>query len=149
MSKIPLPERGQPLDLSYIYQVAATVNELAEQLSPATAKYSKLDTVTSGTQNLRTADTRIVGGYITVSNNTSASTEGDVDFNYTFQTDFAYAPIVTATPILLGDASADAGKDTTVILTKVTTSGLEGIVRFNTTTDVSVGLNILAVGVPV
>lgn len=148
MSKVPLPERGQPLDLSYIYQLADTVNELAVQLSPTVARYTSIDTASAGTQSVRTSDARVVGGYLTVTNNSSTNPDGEVDFSYTFQ-DFAYAPVVTATPILIGEATTDAGKDATVILSKVTTNRVEGIVRFNTIGNASVGINLLIIGIPV
>lgn len=148
MSKIPLPERGQPLDLSYIYQIAQTVNELASQLSPTTARYTSVDTVSAGTQSVRTSDSRIVGGYVTVSNNTTTSPDGEGSFSYNFN-DFAYAPIVTATPILIGDTATESGKDITVVITRVTTNRVEGIVKFNTIGVASVGVNLIAVGIPV
>ena len=31
MAKVPLPERGQPLDVTYIYQLADTLNDLSTQ----------------------------------------------------------------------------------------------------------------------
>ena len=148
MSKIPLPERGQPLDLSYIYQIAQTVNELASQLSPTTARYTSVDTVSAGTQSVRTSDSRIVGGYVTVANNTTTSPDGEGSFSYNFN-DFAYAPIVTATPILIGDTAPESGKDITVVITRVTTNRVEGIVKFNTIGVASVGVNLIAVGIPV
>lgn len=148
MSKIPLPERGQPLDLSYIYQIAQTVNELASQLSPTTARYTSVDTVSAGTQSVRTSDARIVGGYLTVANNTTTSPDGEGSFSYNFN-DFAYAPIVTATPILIGDTATESGKDITVVITRVTTNRVEGIVKFNTIGVASVGINLIAVGIPV
>lgn len=148
MSKIPLPERGQPLDLSYIYQIAETVNELASQLSPTTARYTSIDTVSAGTQNVRTSDSRIVGGYLTVANNSTTSPDGEGSFSYNFN-DFAYAPIITATPVLVGDAATESGKDITIVLTKVTTNRVEGVVKFNTIGVANVGVNLLAVGIPV
>jgi hypothetical protein len=149
MSKIPLPERGQPLDLSYIYQIAETVNELASQLSPTTGRYTSIDTVSAGTQSVRTSDSRIVGGYFTVPNTSTTSPDGEGTFNYSFTNAFAYAPIVTATPVLIGDTATDSGKNVTVVLTQVTTSGVAGVVRFNTIGVANVGINILAVGIPV
>jgi hypothetical protein len=44
MAKLPLPERGQPLDVSYIYQLATAINDLASQISPAVYKYVTIDT---------------------------------------------------------------------------------------------------------
>ena len=77
MSKIPLPERGQPLDLSYIYQVANAVNEISSQLSPTTSRYTTVETASAGKQSVRTSDARIVGGYVTVTNNSTTSPDGE------------------------------------------------------------------------
>jgi len=148
MSKIPLPERGQPLDLSYIYQLADTVNNLANQLSPTTGRYTSIDTASGGTQSVRTSDARIVGGYVTVTNNSTTSPDGEGTFSYNFS-DFAYAPVVAATPILVDEAATESGKDIAVVLTKVTNNRVEGIVKFNTIGVASVGLNLVIVGIPV
>lgn len=148
MAKIPLPERGQPLDLSYIYQLSNAVNELSDELSPTTARYTSIDTASAGTQTVRTSDSRIIGGYVAVTNSSSTSPDGEGSFSYNFS-DFAYVPIVTATPILIEEGSTESGKDITVVLTKVTTNRVEGVVRFNTIGVASVGLNLLIVGVPV
>lgn len=148
MSKIPLPERGQPLDLNYIYQLSNAVNELSEELSPTTARYTSIDTAASGTQTVRTSDSRIIGGYVAVTNSSSTSPDGEGSFSYNFS-DFAYVPIVTATPILIEEGSTESGKDITVVLTKVSTNRVEGVVRFNTIGVASVGINLLIVGVPV
>ena len=148
MSKIPLPERGQPLDLSYIYQVANAVNELSAQLSPTTGRYTSIDTASAGQQSVRTSDARIVGGYVTVTNSSTTSPDGEGTFSYNFS-DFTYAPIVTATPLLVGENSTESGKDISVVLTKVTNNRVEGIVKFNTIGVASVGVNLLMVGIPV
>ena len=148
MAKIPLPERGQPLDLSYIYQLSQTVNDLSDAISASSAKYTSVDTVAAGTQRIRTSDARVVGGYITVTNNSSTSPDGEGTFSYTFS-DFAYVPIVTATPILIEDGTTESGKDISVVLTKVTANRVEGVVRFNTIGVASVGVNLLVVGIPV
>ena len=148
MSKIPLPERGQPLDLSYIYQVANAVNELSAQLSPTTGRYSSIDTASAGQQSVRTSDARIVGGYVTVTNSSTTSPDGEGSFSYNFS-DFNYAPIVTATPLLVDENSTESGKDISVVLTKITNNRVEGIVKFNTIGVASVGVNLLMVGIPV
>jgi hypothetical protein len=148
MSKVPLPERGQPLDLSYIYQLANTINELATQISPRVGRSTSIDTASAGQQTVRTSDARIVGGYLTVTNGSSTGTDGEGSFSYNFS-DFAYAPVVTATPLLIEDSSTESGKDVSVVLTKITNNRVEGIVRFNTIGVSFVGLNLLIVGIPV
>jgi hypothetical protein len=148
MSRVPLPARGQPLDLSYIYQLANAINQLATQLSPTVGRYTTIRTVSAGDQSIRTADARIIGGYTTVTNSSSTAAETEVAFSYTFS-DFKFVPIVTATPILINEVGTEAGKDVSVVLTKVTTNRVDGLVRFNTTGISSVGVNILAVGIPI
>ncbi len=33
MAKVPLPERGQPLDVTYLYQLVEAVNDLSTQVA--------------------------------------------------------------------------------------------------------------------
>jgi hypothetical protein len=148
MAKVPLPDRGQPLDLSYIYQLAEAINNLSNQLSPVNAKYTTIDTVSNGKQTVRTSDSRVVGGFINLTNSSVSTPGGEQEFTYSFS-DFAYAPIVTATPIVTDTNNTQASKDVTVILTSITTSRVDGVVKFNTTGVASIGINLLIVGIPV
>ena len=51
MAQIPLPERGQPLDVTYIYQVVDALNSLTKQVSDTGAEYSVVDVVGQETKN--------------------------------------------------------------------------------------------------
>lgn len=145
MAKIPLPERGQPLDVSYIYQVASAVNDLSAQISPSTYKYVTIDT--AGTkQSVKASEARIIGGYIEVATNSTISAGVDRPFSYDFPTDFKYAPIATATVVNIG--GTQAGKDVSVVLKLITTSRVEGIVKFNSSGDLSVAVNLIVIGIP-
>jgi hypothetical protein len=146
MAKVPLPERGQPLDVSYIYQLANALNDLSAQVSPATYKYVTVDTKGVGKQSVKASEARIIGGYVDVVSSSTKSAGQEVAFTYDFPTDFKYAPIATATPINVG--GTDAGKNVSVVLKTVTTSKVEGVVRFNTTGDLSVAVNIIVIGIP-
>ena len=148
MAKLPLPERGQPIDLNYLYRIAEEVNNISDEVTSTASKYTSIDTVSAGKRQIKTSDARIIGGYVTVTNNSSTSPDGEGTFNYTFQ-DFAYVPIVTATPILIEDGTTESGKDIAVVLTKVTANRVEGVVRFNTIGVASVGVNLVIIGVPV
>lgn len=147
MAKVPLPDRGQPLDLAYIYQLAEAINNLSNQLSPVTAKYTTVDSGTYGKQSVRTSDARIIGGYVQVTNDSSNTAGAEQTFSYTFS-DFAYKPIVTATPITDTD-STNASKDVSVVLTATSTNRVDGIVKFNKIGISSVGVNLIIVGIPV
>ena len=146
MAKLSPPDRGQPLDLSYIRQIVSAVNDLSNELSPEVANATSIDTVSGDKQVLRTANSRIVGGYKTVSYDSSKTPNSEVSFEYKYS-DFKLAPIVTVTPILEPNATL-ASKDISVVLTTVATDHVAGVVRFNSQGVATVGINIIAVGIP-
>jgi len=146
MAKVPLPERGQPLDVTYIYQLADTINDLSTQVSSATYNYTTVDTVSAGKQSVKTSEARLIGGYIEVANNSTVSAGNEKTFSYDFPSDFKYQPIATATPVNIGNTPA--GQNVNVILKTVTTSRVEGIVRFGASGDLSLAVNLIILGIP-
>ena len=146
MAKIPLPERGQPLDVTYIAQLAQAINDVSSDVSSATYKYTSVDTPNAGKQNVKSSEARVIGGYVSVINSGSITAGEEKSFVYDFSGEFKYAPIATATPINIGNTVA--GKNVTVVIKSVTTSGIEGTVRFNTSGDVSVAVNLIVIGIP-
>ena len=119
MAKVPLPERGQPLDVTYIYQLADTLNDLSTQVSSATYNYTTIDTTSAGNEKT---------------------------FAYDFDINFKYAPIVSATPINI--AGTPAGQNVTVVVNKISQSRIEGVVRFNASGDLSLAVHLIAIGIP-
>jgi hypothetical protein len=146
MAKIPLPERGQPLDLTYVYQLVDTVNDLSTQVSSATYNYTTVDTVSAGKQSIKTSEARVVGGYVEVANNSTVSAGNEKTFAYDFPSDFKYAPIASATAVNIGNTPA--GQNVNVILKSVTTSRVEGIVRFGASGDISLAVHLIIIGIP-
>ena len=146
MAKIPLPERGQPIDLSYVYTMANAINDIAVSTSTNnTGRYTTVDTPLNGAQTVKTSEARVVGGYVKAATGSDVIVGNEISFVYNFPSDFKYAPIVTASPINIGNTTA--GRNVVVILKAVTTSKVEGIVRFNTAGNVTLGVNIIAVGI--
>jgi hypothetical protein len=146
MAKIPLPELGQPLDVSYIYQLANAINELSLQVSPAIYKYVTVDVPNGVQQNAKASETRIIAGYADVVKSANQSIGSQQPFTYNFPADFKFAPIVTATPVNIG--GTEAGKNVSVVIKSITTSKIDGSVNFNATGDVSIGVNLIIVGIP-
>jgi hypothetical protein len=144
MAKVPLPERGQPLDVTYIYQLAEALNDVATQVSSANSKTTTVDSGTAGKQSVKTSEAKIVGGYVEVPSRTvTAASEAEFSYSYS---DFKYIPIVTATPINV--KGTPAGQNVTITLTDVSTTKVSGIVRFNTAGDLTIGVNLIIVGIP-
>jgi hypothetical protein len=145
MAKVPLPERGQPLDVTYIYQLAEAINDISTKVSSATYKSTTIDAGTAGPQSVKTSEAKLIGGYKEVANNKTVTASSELPFSYSYS-DFKYAPIVTASPINVG--GTPAGQNVTVTLTSVTTTKVDGIVRFNAAGDLTVGVNLVIIGIP-
>ena len=146
MPKVPLPERGQPLDVAYLYTLTNAINDLAKDVSGATYNYTTIDTVSASKQSIKTSETRMIGGFITVSLDSTVTTSQTKSFTYTFPSDFKYTPIVTASPVNSGKTTA--GEDVTVVLTDITRGSVTGFVRYNANGQVSTIVNLIIIGIP-
>ena len=145
MAKVPLPERGQPLDVTYLYQLAEAVNDLSTQVSSATYNYTSIDTLSAGKQNVKTSDTRIVGSYKEIYNNATV-TAGQEKEDFVSFSNFKYPPVVTATVVNI--AGTSAGSDASVILKSISEGRADFVVRFGTSGTTTVGVNVIAIGIP-
>jgi hypothetical protein len=144
MAKVPVPERGQPLDVTYIYKLAETINDIATQVSSATFNYTTIDTA-AGEQRVKTSQAKVVGKIIPVYTKAQVNAGQQKDFQTSIGNDFKFAPIVSATPVNQG---GDAGNNVIVTITSVTTSTVSGFVRFNSSGEVSINVHLIAIGIP-
>ncbi len=139
MAAISLPERGQPLDVNYIYEMASQINNLTNTIAVRSSSSSRVNTNSETTSNLRIFAS-------TISLSTTSATSGQTEtfsFNYP---ELKFTPVATAT--IVNNSGSDAGKNTSVILNTVTTSKSEGIVRFGTSGAVNLSVNVIVVGIP-
>jgi hypothetical protein len=147
MAKIPLPERGQPLDVEYLYQIATAINSLANQVTSATNKYTTINTPSSGPKVVKTGDARIVGGYVSVDTSKASGGANSASFTFPLGEGFKYSPVVTATPISRGATSIKT--DVSVVINSVTTQSVTGQIYFVGAGNFSMAVNIIAIGIPV
>lgn len=141
--KIPIPQRGQPIDIDYIYQIVSQLNSLTTQISSNSTVLSAVDNGINGikestTNNLRFYAYRksVKKGAVTA----GASESWFIDFN----PNFLYIPIVTATPV--NNNSSPAGADCSVVISNISTSRVSGTVIFNKAGQADVDINIIAIG---
>lgn len=147
MARIPLPERGIPLDVTYLYQIANAVNDLATQISSAVYNYTTIKTPEASNQSIKTSEARIVAGYVdNVINNENILAGSTRAFSYEYPSDFRYTPVAIAVPVNNGQTTV--GNDVSVVLTSVTTSRVDGVIRAATTGVMSVGVNVFIIGIP-
>jgi hypothetical protein len=143
---LPLPDRGQPLDVTYIYEVANAINNLSNDISSATYNYTTINTREVAEQTIQTRAARIFAGYVDIANNELVTAGSTKAFSFPFPSDFKYAPIATATVVNLGESNI--GDDVSVVIRSITTSRLDGIVKFNRSGNVTTSVNITAIGIP-
>jgi hypothetical protein len=145
MAKIPLPERGQPIDVSYIYQITNAVNQLSDKVTSTGFNYTTIDTPSSGKINRKTSEARFIGGSINVEG-TSVVAESTKSFTYPYSGNFKYTPVATAT--IVNKGLTPAGDDATVVITSIDANSLSGLVKFRKAGNVSVAVNLIIVGIP-
>ena len=146
MAKVPLPDRGQPLDVTYLYQIANALNDAVDTISTATYNYTSIDVKGIGRQDVKNSNAKIYASYKDIVNNETISSNTTRSFAIDFDSQFKYPPIVTATAVNTGTSTV--GNDVLAIITSVTTSRVEGVVRFNSSGNVSTSVNIIAIGLP-
>lgn len=146
MARVPLPERGQPLDVAYIYSLASAINDLAVQVSDNATNYSTIYTTTMGNQNFKTSELKFITATEQVVSGESVIADTTKDLSYNFPTDYKHIPVVTVSPVNVG--KNNYGNNVIVSIKEVTTSRVDYTVRFNVTGSVSLSVNIVAVGIP-
>lgn len=145
MARLPLPERGQPLDVTYIYQVVDALNVLSTQVSNATYNYTDVDVVGGEKQSLKTSDTKFIGKYKAIANNETVTAGQEKSYSIDYS-NFKFPPIVTLS--IVNISGTTAGSNTTVVLTSVTTTQAGFTVRYGISGKATIAVNLIGIGVP-
>ena len=146
MAIIQTPQPGQLLDIGYISAMAKAINDLSAEVNISPNKYLTVDTENNGEQSIKTADAKVVGKYEDLINDTSVNAGEVKTITVDFGVGFEYTPIVTATPKLIKDTPA--GKDVSILIQQSSRSKAVISIKFNTSGNASIGVNVLAVGIP-
>lgn len=141
--RIPLPERGQPLDVDYLYQMASQINSLTNQITSTSTSLSTIDNGVTGRVDNTTNNLRFVAKTknIKVGSVTAGTSESWFE---DFSPDFLYIPVVVATPV--NNTLSTAGNNVTIVIKNVTTSRVDGNILYNTSGTVDLNINVLAIG---
>jgi hypothetical protein len=146
MARIPLPERGQPLDLSYIYAMAQAINDLAGEGSALTQSNNfVLQGQVGGNKSSKLLKAQVIGGYTTISA-TSVKSGDEYTSSISFNQAFSTPPIVTAT--VQNTSDTKSGTDVTLTIKSITSTDVTVSAKFGTTGVSTIGVNIIAVGLP-
>jgi hypothetical protein len=145
MARLSLPERGQPLDVTYIYQIVDALNVLSTQVSDATYNYTDIDVVGAEKKSLKTSDTKFVGKFKAIASNETVTAGQEKSFSIDYS-NFKFPPIVTLS--IVNTSGTTAGSNTTVVLTSVSTTQAVFTVRYGVSGTATIGVNLIAIGVP-
>lgn len=138
MAAIPLPERGQPLDVNYIYDMVNQINSITNTIAIRSTSTSKVNTNSDTTSNLKFyAETKNLS-------TTNASGNATESFFFTYP-EFKFPPVVVVT--VTNNSGSTAGDNVISTLRNVGTSRAEGIVRFNVSGAVNLSINAIAIGI--
>jgi hypothetical protein len=150
MAKIPLPERGQPIDVSYIYQITNAVNQISDQVNSAGFNYTTVEVPGIGKQNIKTSESRIIAATVAVTTNSQQTSGSTKAFSYSYNGNFKYPPVATATIVNnnVAGTAGNAGDNAVVVLTDINSNSLSGLVRFNASGNVTTSVNLIIVGIP-
>jgi hypothetical protein len=141
--KIPLPERGQPIDLNYLYQIANSINNLTNQISTSNTT-SVIDNGINPREDITTNRLRF---YATTKNivvgniNAGSSQNWSVDL----APDFLFTPVAVAT--VQNNTASTAGNNITLVIRNITTSRVEGNILYNASGNIDININVIAIGV--
>lgn len=141
MGILSIPSRGQPLDITYISQIASQVNKLTTIVGDKISAFSSINDFSK-----KTSDLKIYAKTVNVFSSTN-KTDGDVvDYTVNYPA-FNGIPIVTAT--IISGSSSSIGDNATIVLKTVTSSSATFRVTFYSGGNLDISVNVLAVGFPV
>ena len=138
MGILATPNRGQPLDVDYISQIAGQVNQLTTLVGDRSSAFSTVNDV-----NTKTSDIKIFAKTVNVFSSTN-KTDGDVvDYTVSYPP-FSGNPVVTAT--IVSGSSSSIGDDAVVVLKNISTSSCTFRVTFYPGGSLDIFVNLIAVG---
>jgi hypothetical protein len=145
MAILPLPQRGQPIDYDYLYQITEAINKLSGQLS-VTNSGNIIDTAAGvSRKQVPVGQTVIVAKKHNLNQPTSSAATVDKEFEILFDTIFDHPPVVTITP--KRNATSELSQVDVLVITSITTSGVKGIINTTSAGALNVELQMIAVGV--
>lgn len=140
MAAISLPERGQPLDVNYIYEMVSQINSIENRIAIRNTSVSSINANTDTTSNLKFyAEQKAL-----ITSEAKANTTETITFTYPR---FKFTPVVTAT--VLNNTGSTSGDDVICTVRNLTTSSVAVVVRFNAAGKVDLFVNLIAIGIPV
>lgn len=143
-----IPNKGQPIDYSYFTEIVNSINKLEAKTTTKSSIAETIGDAKSINASTPTNNVVIYTGYIAVSNDdtTKAHQQSTSDVQFK-DVAFLKPPIVTVTPV---SSTAQSIPEKVVLgLSNVTQTGCTVNINFLDKDIPSIGINIIAIGLPV
>ena len=137
---LALPERGQPIDVTYLYRMAQAINDLTAKVVVST-----YNNTTVGQQSVQTSNAMIHCTETNLAQTVSKDTS--IEWHVDLTTQFLLNPSVTCSVFNRGKTAP--GNDTIVTITNITPNRVDGVIQFLTAGSVNVDVIVQAIGIPV
>ena len=144
--RVPLPQRGQPLDVTYINSLVTAINDITNAVAQTTYNFTTVDTSEAGRQSIQTGQSMIFAGATTVSANEYVVKDAEKTWYVDLPVGFKYAPNVV--PAVVNTGSSTTGNNVVCTITNVTKSRVDGRIKYLSSGTASVSVNIHAIGIP-
>jgi hypothetical protein len=144
MPQISPPERGQPIDVDYLYEIVSAINTINNQIvstSNAESRVSGANPIS--TDAVKTSSLKFYAAQVPI-----ASGKFDADQTFTqkvvFPSNFLYPPVVTVTPLVQN--FKEQSKNVIVAIENVTTGAVDVLLTFKKSGQTDVDVHLIAIG---
>jgi hypothetical protein len=145
MARIPLPNRGQPLDTNYVYQIAETLNQLSEEGSALAQGKNFFFLRDSIERSSKIYGAQIYAGVKELYSGTATAGQV-VTTTFDFKPGFAYPPVVQATVENTGGTTSVS--DVAITIQDVSTTSVKVSVKLITAGAANARVHLTAIGLP-
>lgn len=143
MPQLPVPQRGQPLEVSYIADIVNQINSLTTELGSSNNSVSVKISPTDPANSSKITRSAIDCQTKDLTTKTLTAGQGEsIEVLFSFSS----PPMVTAT--VWNKGGTPAGQDVSVQITNITTSKASLYAKFGSNGDATVSINVVAIGQP-
>ena len=145
MPKLPTPQRGQPLDVSYVSSIVEAVNDIYSKTANTANNNTTISTASTQTKNSAAIINSAIWGFTERVANAATVTAGQ-EFPFSVNFNCKYTPVVVATPWNV--SGTDAGKNASVYISSVTNTSATLVAKFTSNGIATLDVNVLVIGIP-
>lgn len=144
MSQISPPEKGQPIDVDYLYQIVTTLNAVNNRLALSSNATSYVPGNDGASTLVNTGSLQFFARTIPISPRIVTAGQ-TIEVDVTFDKEFRTRPVVMATPFISG-AVSEANKSIVATVEATTLKKTKILLLCQIAGSISIDIGVLAIG---